>query len=184
MFKKITTVPNVAPIEVGSEKYVSYGVYEDGEFRGIEYGAFNAPSFLVDAFKQLIPDEYADQFYLSLMSINRPILPHVDSHTNTAINLYVETGGYVTSFCTPKENAKSFRLPIQDVRKDGIVYHFEDVDMTDNTFVAETGDVYVLDVSRLHCVYAANDPKCKRNRVALNFATQMSYEDVLDIIAK
>jgi len=121
----------------------------------------------------LIPEKHRHQFNMSLMSINRTILPHTDSNTRTAINWYLISGGYHTSFCTPKQDAKSCKLPTQT---DGVIYRFEDVHF-DERFKSEDGDVYILDVTKFHCVHSSRGP-----RVALNLCTNLSYDEVLGMI--
>ena len=179
MFRKIPTQIRIpGPVE-GRMEYVKYGQGEDDLFEGIKYTDFIYDTDKDDeSFYQfwcLIPPDYRKYFLLSLMSINRDILPHTDSNVRTVLNFYLTAGGYVTSFCSPLAGSQSFKLPTQT---DGVVYNFEDVSM-DEGFVAKDGDIYLLDVSKLHCVHSG-----KGNRVALNLGTVLPYNEVVDILTK
>jgi len=163
---------NSTPIE-GNKEYVKYGLGEGKDFQGIKYTDFEVDQSCKDYLWNLIPEKHRHQFNMSLMSINRTIHPHTDSNTRTAINWYLISGGYHTSFCTPKPGAKSCKLPTQT---NGIIYRFEDVHF-DERFKSEDGDVYILDVTKLHCVHSSKGP-----RVALNLCTNLSYDEVLGMI--
>jgi hypothetical protein len=160
--------------EEADKEYVKYGIDTDQGFKGIKYTGFKLDAKGLKAFKDLIPEQYQDQFNMSLMSISSDILPHTDSNTKTVINLYIETGGYVTSYCKPKPNAKHFKLPTQT---DGVAFSFDDVDLNES-FIAKPGEVYVLRVDQLHCVHSGQG-----NRTALNYATSLPFEKVVEILS-
>lgn len=158
----------------GHKEYVKYGIGSGDKFEGIKYTDFDlmlSPD--IHSFWNLIPTSCRKHFNISLMTINRDILPHTDSNTKTAINWYLDPSNYVTSFCTPLAHSQSFKL---DTQTDGVVYAFEDVSM-ESSFVAEKNDVYVLDVTKLHCVHSGQG-----KRVALNLATNKSYDEVIDML--
>ena len=174
MFKKITTMKAQGITCEGGREYVSYGVTESGQFQGIKYTDLNLEDEInAPLLWGLISEEHHTDFELSLMTVNRDILPHTDSNTKTVINWYLETGGYTTSFCTPRSGATKFKLPTQT---DGLAYHFKDVVMGES-FVAEPNSLYVLDVTKLHCVHSGEG-----KRVALNLATKLPYEQVISIL--
>jgi len=175
MFVKIKNIPpDEIPVS-GHIEYVKYGLGEGSEFEGIRYTDFVTRSVQEKTLLGLVPEKYRKHFRLSLMSINRDIFPHTDSNTKTAINWYLKAGGYKTSFCSPKHGARSFKLPTQT---DGVVYDFSDVTV-DKTFEAKDGDVYVLDVTKIHCVHRAGDAV---DRIALNLATDIPFEEVIDLL--
>jgi len=170
-----TTIDAPTPRE-GTTEYIKYGIGEGAEFQGIKYTDFSIPNEVKNLFWALIPSKERKHFHMSLMTINRAILPHTDSDTKTAINWYIHEGGYETYFCEPKHDAKPFKLPTQT---DGCVYNFEDVTLMEG-FSAKDGDIYVLDVTKTHCVV----PKAEMctPRLALNMATNLPFEDVVSLL--
>jgi hypothetical protein len=175
MFVKIKNIPPEEIPVSGHTEYVKYGLGEGCGFKGIRYTDFVTRSLQEKTLLGLIPEKHRKDFRLSLMSINRDILPHTDSDTKTAINWYLTAGGYKTSFCMPKHGARSFKLPTQT---DGVVYDFSDV-IINKTFEAEDGDIYVLDVTKLHCVQKDDG---ELDRIALNLATNIHFKEVLDLL--
>ena len=115
-----------------------------------------------------IPKKYWDKFQPLYMHVNCDILPHVDSGHRTVINIYIKAGGYQTDFHTPKVDAVSFKLPNHQFG-----YRFEDVN-TLCSFVAQDGDAFILDVSRLHSVHSGKE----RDRIALALSTNLSFKEV------
>jgi len=162
------------PVE-GSMEYVKYGLGEGKNFQGIKYTDFTVSDYILREFLKIVPKEVRHLFKASLMTINRDILPHTDSNTNTAINVYLESGGYVTSFCTPAEDAKPMKLPTQT---NGVMYNFEDVTIYDS-FFALPGEIYILDVTKVHCVHSG---RRTGKRVALNMATEMPFDEVISCV--
>jgi hypothetical protein len=179
MFKNLHVEINIPKPVVGPTEYVKYGVGDGASFQGIKYTDFiqdaESDDTAIHELWNLIPLGKRKHFQLSLMSINRDILPHTDSNVRTVINFYLKTGGYVTTFCKPMCGAQSFQLPTQT---NGFVYDFNDV-MPQGSFVAKDGEVYILDVTRLHCVHSG-----KGARVALNLGTDLSYAEVLDMMSE
>ena len=173
MYYKIPTqIPLCSPTE-GDTEYIKYGLGEGEDFEGIKYTDFNVPEEAVAHFWNLIPENRRSEFEISLMTINRDILPHTDSDSKTAINWYLKTGAYVTSFCQAKEGSESFQLFTQT---DGVIYMFEDVEM-EKSFTAEDNDLYVLDVTKLHCVHSGEG-----HRIAMNLSTNIPYDEVLELL--
>jgi len=175
MFVKVAHIPPEEIPTLGDKEYVKYGIGEGSSFQGIRYTDFKTETLQEELLLRLVPEEYQKHFRVSLMSINRDILPHTDSDTKTAINWYLKAGGYKTSFCRPVYGARSFQLPTQT---DGVVYDFSNVVMNE-TFEAKDGDIYVLDVTKLHCVHGTGD---KADRIALNLATNIPYREVTDLL--
>tara|TARA_R110000868_G_scaffold85685_9_gene240909 strand:- start:1427 stop:1999 length:573 start_codon:yes stop_codon:yes gene_type:complete len=173
---KLKTKLNIVHPEEGPTEYIKYGVGEGLNFQGIKYTDFSVSEEAKSLFRSLIPVNERKHFHMSLMTINRAILPHTDSNTKTAINWYIHEGGYETYFCEPKHDAKPFKLPTQT---DGCVYSFEDTTFMES-FSAKDGDIYVLDVTKTHCVV----PKAKEctPRVALNMATNLPFKNVVSLL--
>ena len=110
---KLKTKLNIVHPEEGPTEYIKYGVGEGLNFQGIKYTDFSVSEEAKSLFRSLIPVNERKHFHMSLMTINRAILPHTDSNTKTAINWYIHEGGYETYFCEPKHDAKPFKLPTQ-----------------------------------------------------------------------
>ena len=154
----------------GLQDVVRYGhVSEDDTFAGLSYKALQCDP----AIKDHLDDRFARVLRNGspqYMMANADILPHVDSGIKTAINIYISAGGYTTSYHKPKAGAKPFRLANQT---NGGCYNFEDVETLDS-FTAVDGDVYVLDVSRLHSVQGG-----QRNlREVITIGLSISFEKV------
>ena len=179
MYQKIPVQIDLPKPVEGTTEYVKYGLGSGPSFRGIKYTDFTnegtEDDLAIQELWNLVPSMYRRDFQISLMSINRDILPHTDSNVRTVINFYLKAGGYVTSFCEPLARAKSFQLPTQT---NGVVYDFNDVSANES-FVAEDGDLYVLDVTKLHCVHSG-----KGDRVAINLGTPLPYNDVIEMMIK
>ena len=159
-FKKLDL--NFTPPEFKlGERELEYGLNIDNEFRGIWYsGIKEDPDFEL---KKHIPEKYRDQFIVQLMEINFFILPHIDSGGKSVINFYVETDKCLTQFYEIKNNAKPFQI---DNQTNGCVYNREDLD-EGPSFIARPGDVYILDVSKVHSVIPLSEEKVKRKAFCL-----------------
>ena len=143
-FKKLDL--NFTPPEFKlGEREMEYGLNIDNEFRGIWYsGIKEDPDFEL---KKHIPEKYRDQFIVQLMEIN----------------FYVETDKCLTQFYEIKNNAKPFQI---DNQTNGCVYNREDLD-EGPSFIARPGDVYILDVSKVHSVIPLSEEKVKRKAFCL-----------------
>jgi len=176
-FKKLNRRILGAPVPAVLDDIIKYGYTKNLEFKGIKY---SKPSALhLDKYFDLIdllPDEVSHLFNISVMSINARVNPHTDSNTATAINFYVDAGNYVTTFHNIKEDAPAFQLNTQT---DGVVYNFKDVD-DEASFVAETGDIYVLDVTKTHSVRPLTKPADKR--ISLTLSTMLEYDSVIEML--
>jgi hypothetical protein len=64
-----------------------------------------------------------------------------------------------------------------DNQTDGYAYKFEDVD-TIASFVAEDGDAYILDVTKLHSVHSGS----KKDRIAIALSTKLDFDSVCKIL--
>lgn len=174
MFKKINVDFNADDFTKRDAIITKYGVEEDGEFKGIKYNECDVSQEFVAKIVTKIPVSLIQQFRPSVMQINRDILPHVDSNVNTVINLYVKAGGYVTDFNEPKEGAEGFKLENQT---NGYILDFDQVDVVDS-FTAEDGDAYILDVTKLHSVHGG-----KGDRLAIAMSTKLSFDEVCEVLA-
>jgi len=161
----------------GSEEHVRYGFGTGEDFKGIKYTDFKVEDRIYSDLINIVPMEIRDEFETSLITINGNISPHVDSNFNTVINVYIENGGYITSFCTPNEGVAPGKLPAQT---NGVIYEFEDVTIYDS-FFALPGEIYILDVTKIHCVHTP----CKGSRrLALNLSTKIPFNEVVQYMRR
>lgn len=148
----------------------------DGSFGGIAYYDIDPEmtQYLKDA---LIPVEYHSEFEVNGMLINeKNIPPHTDSDTLTSINIYVKTAKAVTKFY----NVKYDDLLVEKLKTqtDGKIYSFDQIE-EDSSFIAEPGDIWVLDVKRPHSVHCY----VKENRYAYVVQSDsLNFQQVKEIL--
>jgi len=78
------------------------------------------------------------------------VRPHIDHRRSVALNYYFESGNCITRTYSLKENA----LMLAEKHNDGLSHNiYRDEDLIENgSFVAEDGDAYLLNVSKIHSV--------------------------------
>ena len=129
--------------------------------------------FLNNPKVNFIPKEYESDFYLHFLEANSYILPHSDSGPTAVINLYVETNNCVTQFYEIKDNAQPYQIGNQT---DGYVYNLDDL-IEMESFIAQPGDVYILNVNKVHSVIPFDNREI--NRKAICFSTSLlSFNEV------
>jgi len=172
-YKKINIGFDAQEVSAGPIDVIKYGIEKDGEFEGIAYKNCIISHKLTAQLLNHMPAPLRHKFVPLHMHINRDIIPHIDSGVCTVVNLYLKAGGYTTDFNKLKEGAKPFKLPNQTT---GCSYQFEDVD-TIASFVAEDGDAYILDVTKIHSVHSGSD----KDRIALALSTKLDFDTVCKI---
>ena len=126
----------------------------------------------------LLPEQYRQDFQLSLMEIEGAVPPHTDSEVKTSINFYIEPGVYMTTFYSPRPGSKVHQIPGQT---NGYLYEMPDL-LNRGSFIANAGDAWVLNVSAVHSVQPVS--KVTR-RVALCLATDKhNFDSVLEMLNK
>ena len=169
-YKKIDIGFDAQEVSAGPIDVVKYGIEKDGKFEGIAYKNCIISHKMTASLLNHIPIKMRHMFVPLHMHINRDIIPHIDSGVCTVVNLYLKAGGYTTDFNKPKDGAEPFKLPNQTT---GCAYQFEDVD-TIASFVAEDGDAYILDVTKLHSVHSGSD----KDRIAVALSTKLDFDSV------
>jgi hypothetical protein len=145
----------------------------DSTGRKIQY--FDVASQSADAFIASM-GEYSKHFYTSFVDVATAVPPHTDIVDKVNINFYIETGNYTTTFYTSQDGSK--RLTYAD-HGDGHVYNLDDLTPTDS-FVAQPGDVYMLNGKVIHGVDSTDRLPRKFIQVSTNV---LDYEQVVDILA-
>ena len=184
-YKKLDVkIPNINMVR--GKVYDSYGIEENGKFIGVEYGEFfiqdrkSKQSF--DNLFNIIPENKKKYFNQSYMFANHTVYPHIDDNINSSINIYVKVNGGKTTFHKKKsDDVKDIKNVIG--RFDG--EYSEDsksefIDFTDVkdvcSFVAEMGDVYIVNTNILHSV-----TKDKDNRILICIHSSLPIDEVIKI---
>ena len=166
-FKKLDIEIDIPSYEIG-ERAIEYGIGINNKFTGLWYSNLNIKDEV-----NLIPEEYASNFYLHFLEANSYILPHSDSGPTAVINFYIETNNCATQFYEIKNNAEPYQIENQT---DGCVYNLDDLIETES-FIAQPGDVYILDVSKIHSVIPLDNNEI--NRKAICFSTSsLNFNEV------
>jgi hypothetical protein len=123
------------------------GINVNGERKGIDYKKIWSPD--AEKLYSVIPRRYWKDFHLTIMTINTRIPPHTDTEIMSTINFYIETDNCRTQFYRPNtDNPRTYQIENQT---NGYIY--EDTDLeTAGSFIANPGEVWVLDVKSIHSV--------------------------------
>jgi hypothetical protein len=174
MFQKLNKQFKITGYKSLTEQ-VTFGNMVDGKFKGIKYLNVDCQDY--KSVIEYIPVRYRNMFCVSLMEINTEIPPHTDCDLVT-INFYVETDNCVTEFFTFK-NSDPKKHRIDNQTGHGFIYNKEDL-LINGNYIAEPGDVYILDVTKPHSVIPLNQIK---NRVAITLSTATyDYNAVCDML--
>ena len=169
-FEKLNIKIDTPSYEVG-KKELEYGININNKFSGLWYSDLKVNDQI-----DLIPEKYKSDFYLLFLEANSFILPHSDSGPTAVINFYIETNNCATQFYEIKDNAKPYQI---DNQTDGYVYNPDDLIETDS-FIAKPGDIYILNVSKVHSVIPLDNQEI--NRKAICFSTNTLDFNELEMI--
>lgn len=144
---------------------------------GLHYNAIDNSN---DHLFSIIPEKYRKHFRLARLRINIPYVPpHNDSDCITSINFYIQPSDYSTNFYeVVNQDANPIRVGNQT---NGRVYDLSDIELK-ASFTAQPGEVYILNVSKIHEV-AGRENQPDRIAIVMNSNT-LSYEDTIDILDK
>ena len=123
----------------------------------------------------ILPTKYHNLFTVSLMKINNEVPPHTDSGSKVVINFYIKAGNYKTSFYDGY--AKSYQVENQTNGK-----VFEKGGLTAlSSFVAKDGDIYCLNVDKIHGVDCLDLIPTERIAVCIS-SDSFSYDEVCNML--
>tara|TARA_Y100000992_G_scaffold95346_1_gene61404 strand:- start:830 stop:1408 length:579 start_codon:yes stop_codon:yes gene_type:complete len=184
-YKKLDVkIPNINMVR--GKVYDSYGIEENGKFIGVEYGEFfiqdrkSKQSF--DNLFNIIPENKKKYFNQSYMFANHTVYPHIDDNINSSINIYVKVNGGKTTFHKKKsDDVKDIKNVIGrfggEYSKDSKSEFIAFTDVKDIcSFVAEIGDVYIVNTNILHSV-----TKDKDNRILICIHSSLPIDEVIKI---
>ena len=165
---RITDIPKFTT----GDGITKFGEVVDGKFMGINYSrAFVAFS---DALSSVIPRFAFESAEKTLMTINREVPPHTDSGIQCAINVYLKTSNCLTQFYDIEGEPQTFQIENQT---NGSILKPECLKPADS-FVAEAGEVYLLNVKQPHAVKAQRPGPIDRQAICLQ-SRVATYEEVL-----
>lgn len=184
-YKKLDVkIPNINIVR--GKVYDSYGIEENGKFIGVEYGEFfiqdrkSKQSF--DNLLNIIPENKKKYFNQSYMFANHTVYPHIDDNINSSINIYVKVNGGKTTFHKKKsDDVKDIKNVIGrfggEYSKDSKSEFIDFTDVKDIcSFVAEIGDVYIVNTNILHSVTRDKD-----NRILICIHSSLPIDEVIKI---
>jgi hypothetical protein len=97
------------------------------------------------------------------MKINHNIPPHTDSYVTATINFYVKAENCETKFFKKVDDSFGVKMTTQTT---GRTFKEDQLEFT-GSFVAETNDVWLLDVSNPHSVKSLNNNEVDRVAIVL-----------------
>ena len=166
-FKKLALEIDIPSYEIG-ERIIEYGMDVDNKFNGLWYSDLKINEHI-----NAVPKKHELDFYPLFLEANSYILPHFDSGANAVINFYIETDNCKTQFYEIKNNAKPYQIKNQT---NGYIYNLDDLIETES-FIAQPGDVYILNVSKVHSVIPLDSTEI--NRKAICFSTDsLTFDEV------
>lgn len=111
-------------------------------------GFYNINNYNRDLILSIIPERYRHEFVVREMKINYSIPPHTDSYVYSTINFYVKAIDCQTNFFKKVDSSLGVKMTTQTT---GRTFKEDDLELT-GSFIAESGDVWLLDVSSPHSV--------------------------------
>ncbi len=174
-FLKLGTISNI-PSFVSTTQYIRFGEVVNGEFLGINY--LHAHIDASPELHALVPADGLALARPTLMVINREVPPHIDNGISCVLNIYLETSNCITQFYSLSSNEKSFQIENQT---NGRIFDPDCLEPT-VSFVANPGDVYLLDVSQPHAVWPQGNGEVKRR--ALCYQTSVPFQQVARLLGK
>jgi hypothetical protein len=167
-FTKLKTVVPLSESEI-KDSLTAYG---DGR---IEF--FKISNIVEQQMLSIIPEAYRKYFTGSTMKITGPYIPpHTDSYRKVGINFYIKTDNATTKFF----EKRSENIPTTQVKGQSEGYVFNELDLIHkDTFVSADGDIWILDISKIHAV---NNPS-GTERIAYSLSSNvLSYDQTVEIL--
>jgi hypothetical protein len=138
-------------------------------------GFYNINNYNKDLMLSVIPKRYRSEFFIREMKINYDIPPHTDSYVYATINFYVKAVDCQTNFFNKADDSLGVRMTTQTT---GRTFKEENLEHA-GSFIAESGDVWLLDVSSPHSVKSLSDVPVDRIALVLqssNYTFDQTYD--------
>lgn len=111
-----------------------------------------------------------------MMEIQNSIGPHIDNGIKVSINFYITPANYVTQFYEVVEDT-----PVYSTGSNGgKVYSAKNLRQTED-FIAQKGDIWLLNVAKPHSVESLNETLGRRVAVVVQ-TSRFSYDEVADML--
>jgi hypothetical protein len=155
---------------------IQFGKEIEGKFYG--YTTYKIDADTGNKLLEIIPKKYRNAFEPSLISMNiEDVVPHIDNEIKAVINFYVDTADGITRFHKIKPGVYPNIEKLSN-QTDGALFKEEDLEVVDS-FKAEQGDIYVLDIKQIHSVKCT--PNATRNAYCLK-TYKYSFNEVVNIL--
>jgi len=178
MFTKLNINHNFS-LQSSRKLKFQFGKVIDDAWRGISY--YEADIEMDTKIKKYIPEKYRNYFDVTMMIISGPYIPpHIDDGTLVTMNFYMETSNACTYFHQVKDNITPTIKTLPSQKTTGKFFAIEDLE-TVSQFTANRGEVYLLDVSKIHSVSVENSPDREAYCLQTN---ELTYTQVLEILAE
>jgi hypothetical protein len=179
MFTKLNINHNFS-LQSSRKLKFQHGKVIDDAWRGVSY--YEADIEMDTEIKKYIPEKYRNYFDVTLMIISGPYIPpHIDDGAVlAAMNFYMETSNACTYFHQVKDNVIPTMKTLPSTGSTGKFFAIEDLE-TVSQFKANRGEVYLLDVSKIHSVSIENSSDREAYCLQTN---ELTYTQVLEILAE
>jgi len=147
---------------------------ENKEKTVLQYLNVNMPNS--ENLYKIIPKEFRKDFRLNSTRINSQLGVHLDTDATCRINFYMVTDNCITRFFLPKVD-----YPFRKTINGKVVFSRSDLNEIDS-FVAQPGEAWLLNVQKLHDVTPPNGINfCQRRAITL-FTTKFSFIEVSEML--
>jgi hypothetical protein len=180
-FRKIGNKTLNLPLKLEKIKN-QYGVEIDNQFVGVRYYEVDE-SLEKKILKTFIHPQARKYFHVALMVINNSYIPpHIDNDLQIVINYYIQTANATTYFWKPNQNTLS-TAQVEN-QSDGKLFRENELECT-GQFKAETNDLWILDVSKIHSVGKLYCPKNNTLRIAYCIqSNKIKFSDLINNLDK
>jgi hypothetical protein len=161
--------------DVGSFKETS--LINEYAINGKGIGFYNIDSYNRDLILSVIPERFRHEFLIREMKINYNIPPHTDSYMSASINFYVKTSNCQTNFFNKVDASLGVKMTTQTT---GRTFKEENLENT-GSFIAESGDAWLLDVSSPHSVKNLGAGAVDRIALVLQ-SSNYNFDDLLAML--
>jgi hypothetical protein len=129
-------------------KFTETNLINEYAVNGKGIGFYNVDDYNKDLIFSVIPERFRDDFFVREMKINYNIPPHTDSHVSATINFYVKAIDCKTNFYKKVDRDIGVKMTTQTT---GRTFKEDDLELT-GSFIAESNEAWLLDVSNPHSV--------------------------------
>lgn len=133
---------------------------------------------IVQEMLNLVPSEFQDKFDICTMEITSTLVPHIDSSIKCSVNYYYSVNDERTVFYRVLNDNQGY--PMKKDRDTGRKFRYSDVEEIDS-FIAKSGEVWLLDVSKPHNLISSSTGLFDRKAIVLQ-TSHFTYDQVLKMI--